>query len=78
MTYPISTDGAETLLVDMRSFTSEQRLLDAIFKSQQFERYVNGSNILSIYLDSFDECLAHIPTVSAMIVDEFGKYRERE
>lgn len=67
-------NGDEQLFLDLRSFASEERLYGAIFRSEEFSRWVNGTHSLEIVLDSLDECLIYNGTVATMLVDEFRKY----
>jgi hypothetical protein len=62
--------------LDLRSFGSETRLFDALFKGRAIEDWLNGSHRLHLFLDSFDECLLRVDTVAALLADELktGKY----
>jgi hypothetical protein len=56
--------------LDLRSFGSESRLYDAIFKSKKMEEWLSGTHRLHLFLDSFDECLLRVDTVATLLVDE--------
>jgi hypothetical protein len=62
--------------LDLRSFGTETRLYDALFKSSEINEWVNGTYRLHLFLDSFDECLLRVDTVAALLADELktGKY----
>ena len=62
--------------LDLRSFGSEDRLYDALFKSNEIREWLDGNYRLHLFLDSFDECLLRVDTVAALLADEFhtGKY----
>ena len=62
--------------LDLRSFGSETRLYDALFKSEEIEDWLAGTYRLHLFLDSFDECLLRVDTVAALLADELktGKY----
>jgi hypothetical protein len=62
--------------LDLRSFGSETRLYDALFKSREIEEWLTGTHRLHLFLDSFDECLLRVDTVAALLADELktGKY----
>lgn len=62
--------------LDLRSFGSEPRLYDALFKSKEIEEWLKGTHRLHLFLDSFDECLLRVDTVAALLADELktGKY----
>lgn len=66
----------QCLPFDLRSFGSETRLFDALFKNKKIEDWLNGSHRLHLFLDSFDECLLRVDTVAALLADELktGKY----
>jgi hypothetical protein len=66
-------DDAHRLYLDLRSYTTDIRLHHDIFASPQFMEWINGTHTLELILDSLDECLIHIRTVAAMLVDEFRK-----
>jgi hypothetical protein len=56
--------------LDLRSFGSETRLYDALFKSKEIEEWLNGTHRLHLFLDSFDECLLRVDTVATLLTDE--------
>ena len=66
--------NVEKLFCDVRSFGSDERLYRAIFESPEFKGWVNSTHSLDIILDSLDECLIHIRTVAALLIDELRKY----
>ena len=53
-------------------------ILDALFKNEKIEEWINGAHRLHLFLDSFDECLLRIDIVGSLLADEFktGKYPE--
>lgn len=54
--------GAKLIRVDLRQFGSESRLCNALFESDEFGDWKDGSYDLHLYLDSLDECLLRIGT----------------
>ena len=62
--------------LDLRSFGSETRLYDALFKSREIEEWLSSTHRLHLFLDSFDECLQRVDTIAPLIIDELktGKY----
>ena len=68
------TDKCFTL--DLRSYGSEDRLYEALFKSSEIKEWLEGNYQLHIFLDSFDECLLRVDTVATLLADEVntGKY----
>jgi len=67
--------GGQVLLLDIRSFGSEDRLIRRLFDSQEFTEWLKGTYNLHIFLDSFDECLLRIDTLATLLVDEFKLYQ---
>lgn len=61
--------GAAILYVDLRSFSSDHALRSAIFEAPEFSVWRAGETHLTLYLDSLDECLIHVRTVAAIILD---------
>lgn len=72
--YEHARKPSESLWIDLRSFTSEDRLYRSIFESDQFRGWINAAHDLELFLDSLDECLVHIRTVAALLVDELKRY----
>jgi len=56
--------------LDLRSFGSETRLYEAIFKSKEMQEWLSGTHRLHLFLDSFDECLLRVDTVATLLADE--------
>ena len=69
-----SVGPAHVLHVDLRSYGDESRLHRDIFESPQFLDWINSTDVLEIFLDSLDECLAYTRTVAALLVDQFKRY----
>ena len=66
----VEADEGKTLWLDLRSYRSEQRLVDKLFNSREFTSWLEGGYRLHVFLDSLDECLLRIDTVAALLVDE--------
>lgn len=64
----------QVLVINLRSLSSEDRLFQKLFKSQEFTDWERGTHHLHIFLDSLDECLLRIDTVATLLVDEFKQY----
>jgi hypothetical protein len=62
------------IALDLRSYGDEGRLRHDLFESPEFSSWINSTEVLEIFLDSLDECLIHLRTVAAFLVDEFKKY----
>ncbi len=66
----LSNTQEETLSFNLRSFSSELRLTNEIFESERFRRWMVGSHILHLFLDSLDEGLLRIDTLAALLVEK--------
>lgn len=70
----IKEKGDQSIRLDLRSYSSEDRLINNIFKSQNFISWLEGNYKLHLFLDSLDECLLRIDTLATLLVDELQKY----
>lgn len=66
----VMAEGGKTLWLDLRSYSSEQRLVDKLFGNPEFISWLEGDHRLHVFLDSLDECLLRVDTVAALLVDE--------
>ena len=66
--------GEKTIWIDLRSYSSETRLIENLFNNQIFKTCIKEKNDLHIFLDSLDECLLRINTISNIMLEEFAKY----
>ena len=62
-----------TLLLDLRSYGSEDRLVRELFGHSIFLNWVNGYSHLHLFLDSFDECLLRIDTLATLLIDQLRR-----
>jgi hypothetical protein len=69
----IAERGDRVLILDLRSFGSEERLINALFHSDEFTEWKKGDGVLHLFLDSLDECLLRIDNVGSLLVDELSK-----
>ena len=65
--------GAKLLSLDLRSFSTDARLMSALFDSEIFESWRKGGWLLHVLLDSLDECLLQVDSVAALLADELPK-----
>jgi len=72
-----SKTGDEALFFDLRSYGEESRLCSAVFENEGFKKWVHGTHNLHLFLDSLDECLLRIDTVTAIFEEELSKYPTR-
>lgn len=63
--------GGRTLWLNLNSIGSEGRLQQKLFENPTFRDWVGADYVLHLYLDSLDECLERIDTLSALLLDEF-------
>jgi predicted NACHT family NTPase len=73
-------NGAEMpcLRFDLRAYNSEQRLQRALFEHPEIVRWQGDSSELHLFLDSLDESLLRIATVTDMTIEEMEHWpRER-
>jgi hypothetical protein len=64
----------ESLFLDLKSFGEESRLYSVIFENEKFIKWVQGQNSLHLFLDSLDECLLRIRTVTSLLEDVLSRY----
>ena len=64
---------AKVRRLDLRSYGDEQRLCHALFDHPKFIGWKRGDHSLHLFLDSWDECLLRIETVSALLIEELSK-----
>src|ERR1700740_3280346 len=58
----IRAEGGQTLWFELRSYSSEERLVRKIFQSDDFVQWRDGTGRLHLFLDSLDEGLLRIET----------------
>jgi predicted NACHT family NTPase len=66
-------EGGQFVWMDLRSYGSEDRLIRNLFESSTFTSWVKGDHLLHVFLDSLDECLLRIDTLSTLLIDELEK-----
>ena len=64
----------DLLFLDLRAYGQEGRLYKDIFENNTFVSWINSTRTLEMVLDSLDECLIHIKTLSPILISEFKKY----
>ena len=69
-----ATEQAQFLWRDLRSYGDETRLCQALFEDPIFLDWKHGDHHLHLFLDSLDECLLQIGTLSALLIEEFRKH----
>ncbi len=68
-------EDAETikLYFNLNLFGDESRLVRKIFESDKIKEWKNGNSKLYLYLDSLDEALLNINTLSGLLADEISE-----
>lgn len=70
----IEQQGHKSLPLNLRSFGSEDRLIRSLFEHETFKSWKDSSHRLYLFLDSFDECLLRIDTLSTLLADELSNH----
>lgn len=66
--------GDEFLRFDLQNYTTDQRLFDQIFQNPTFKKWAKGKNRLYLFLDSLDEALLNINTLSTALPYELNQF----
>ena len=73
MEVQVAEGDVRPLILNLRSYGNEDRLVRDLFESGTVRDWQNGDYRLYIFLDSLDECLLRIDTVAALLVDKLKK-----
>jgi len=68
----IESEGGNVLFLNLNAISGEYRLEKKLFDSIEFKTWDSDKTPLYIFLDSFDECLLSIPTLSKFLSEEFN------
>jgi len=66
-------DGSRTLLVDLGSTRSEERIERKVFGAAAYREWLRGSHLLHLCLDSLDEAQANISTVVDLLAENLSE-----
>lgn len=69
----ILNKGDKSLWTDLRSYGSEDRFINDIFGSEEYLSWLDGHQNINVFLDSLDECLLRINTVTSILTDMLRK-----
>ncbi len=69
--------GDHILVLNLNQYGSEDRLERRLTDAPEIHSWVDGSGTLHLFLDSLDECRAHIPTVAALVLGVLRGHRTR-
>ncbi len=70
ITERIEAEGDRTLWLDLAAYSDEARLERKLLESSEFERWRSGAYKLHLFLDSLDECLLQLTTVTKLLINE--------
>jgi hypothetical protein len=71
------SENMEILDLDLRSYGEEDRLIRDLFESEKFKTWLSGSDILAIFLDSYDECLLQLKKLGQLLADKLKEYKSQ-
>src|ERR1700693_1013106 len=67
------TSDDELVSINLGEYGDESRLIQDVFKSTEVAKWVVGSNVLHLFLDSLDECGLQVPHVAKILRGEIAK-----
>lgn len=70
----VAEETDDVVFFDLRAYQTDVRLYSAIFENGKFRKWVNGTHRLHLFLDSLDECLLRVQTVTSLLEEELSKY----
>ena len=70
----INKAGGKSLSFDLRAYQTDIMLVKSIFENDEFIEWKNGSDNLHLFLDSLDECLLRISSISALLNERLQHY----
>ena len=74
----VEQSGGKCFWLNLSAYSSEDRLQKKLFDCVEFQTWINGNYPLHLFLDSLDEALLRIDTLSQLLIDELkGCPRER-
>jgi hypothetical protein len=71
----MSSDN-KIFFLNLNDYGNETRLINDIFKSEDFTAWINSDYTLHLFLDSLDECRIQIPKVGILLSNQFEKIKE--
>jgi predicted NACHT family NTPase len=66
--------GTAILWKDLNAYQSEERLIRAVFEDSRFTAWAAGDRVLHLFLDSLDECLLRIDTLTCLLSEELARF----
>ncbi|MCD6533913.1 MAG: hypothetical protein J7L25_07545 [Deltaproteobacteria bacterium] len=73
----LTAENGLVLYLNLNAIGIEERLEKKLFGSNEFKSWLANKTPLHIFLDSFDECLLSIPTLSRFLSEEFKNFQQR-
>jgi len=69
----VSREDVQSLVINLSSYDSVERFERKVFQSNEIKAWrADGDSILYLTLESFDECLIRVETLTSFLLDEFG------
>ena len=72
----VKAEGHEALFIDLGQYESEDRLSQDLFFNPVFLKWKMGSHHLHVFLDSFDECLLKVETLTKLLSQKFKECQD--
>jgi len=69
----LESEGNAEISLDLRRFSSEERLIRDLFERPKFRSWIQSQHRLHLFLDSLDEGRLKINTLTELLIDEFKK-----
>jgi hypothetical protein len=67
--------GSNVVFLNLGTYASEQRLIDDLLGSDQFQYWSDNCGELRLFLDSFDECLLRLDNVASLLADQIRRLK---
>jgi len=65
--------GAKCVRFDLRSYGSEDRIVQTVFEGEAFRGWRKDASLLYLYLDSLDECTVRVANVAALLGEQLER-----
>ncbi|WP_414586420.1 NACHT domain-containing protein [Scytonema sp. PCC 10023] len=72
----IKEEGSQVLRLNLREYSSEDRLVRRLFENPIFDAWIRGNHRVYIFLDSLDECLLRINNLAGLLAGELSNYSD--
>ncbi len=62
------------MIRDLRVYATDHHLIADVFESDEFKHWLTTDDVLHVFLDGLDECLAHLRPAAALLADRLTRY----